>query len=191
MVDDFDLLLRQASDARRGSAGTYNGLRSIVAEMGTQKWARLRVGIGVGADGHGGSARAVLTRFASDEERQLPMLPDAAADAVEVWAVDGLVRAADRFNAPRGCRRAEATAPGADKGWPMGRRPRAPTRAGPVGRRPRRRQGLAGGPTAPAPTRAGPVGPTTPGDRRPNDRGIVRTATGWRRLLERGAGYPR
>jgi PTH1 family peptidyl-tRNA hydrolase len=100
VVDDFDLPFGKLRLRAEGSAGTHNGLRSIVAEMGTQQWARLRVGIGVGADGHGGSARDhVLTPFSSLEERQLPEVLDAAADAVETWAIDGPRRAADRFNA--------------------------------------------------------------------------------------------
>ncbi len=100
VVDDFDLPFGRLRMRAEGSAGTHNGLRSIVAEMGTQKWARLRVGIGVGTEGHGGSAKEhVLTTFTTEEMRALPEVLDAAADAVEVWATDGPARAADRFNA--------------------------------------------------------------------------------------------
>jgi len=149
VVDDFDLPFGRLRMRAEGSAGTHNGLRSIVAEMGTQKWARLRVGIGVGTDGHGGSARDhVLATFTGEEMRVLPEVLDAAADAVEVWAADGPARAADRFNA-----------------W------RLPE------------------PEAPAPRDAAeagaPVSLDTPG---PDAHGIVRTRTGWRRLLPRGPG---
>jgi PTH1 family peptidyl-tRNA hydrolase len=100
VVDDFDLPFGKLRMRAEGSAGTHNGLRSIVTEMETQKWARLRVGIGVGTDGHGGSARDhVLTSFSPLEERQLPEVLDAAADAVETWMTDGPARAAERFNA--------------------------------------------------------------------------------------------
>ena len=71
-------------------------MRSIVGELGTQKFARLRVGIGEpsrNAIGH------VLTRFAGDERRVLDEVLDAAADAVEDWAHDGANRAANRWNA--------------------------------------------------------------------------------------------
>jgi len=95
VVDDFDLPFGRLRMRAEGSAGTHNGLRSIVAEMGTQKWARLRVGIGVGTEGHGGSAKEhVLTTFTTEEMRALPEVLDAAADAVEVWATDGPARAA-------------------------------------------------------------------------------------------------
>lgn len=149
VVDDFDLPFGKLRMRAEGSAGTHNGLRSIVAEMGTQKWARLRIGIGVGADGHGGSAKDhVLTSFSAPEERQLTAVLDAAADAVETWATDGPVRAADRFNA-----------------W---RPPEAPTPASP------------GAPDVVAGL------PAAPDARQPDADGIVRTSTGWRRLLHRG-----
>ena len=46
VVDDFDLPLGKLRIREQGSAGTHNGLRSIVGELGNQKFARLRVGIG-------------------------------------------------------------------------------------------------------------------------------------------------
>lgn len=148
VVDDFDLPFGKLRMRAEGSAGTHNGLRSIVAEMETQKWARLRVGIGVGTDGHGGSAKDhVLTRFSALEERQLPEVLDAAADAVETWMTDGPVRAAERFNAWK---------PAAAE---------APTR-----------------PDGPA------AAPSTPDPTAPDANGIVRTTTGWRRILGRGSG---
>jgi PTH1 family peptidyl-tRNA hydrolase len=149
VVDDFDLPFGKLRMRAEGSAGTHNGLRSIVAEMGTQKWARLRIGIGVGSDGHGGSARQhVLTSFSAEEERQLPTLLDAAADAVEVWATDGSARAADRFNA-----------------WRLPPPDAQPTQPG-------------AGSTASAPA---------DGTAQPDATGIVRTRTGWRKLLGGGS----
>jgi PTH1 family peptidyl-tRNA hydrolase len=157
VVDDFDLPFGKLRMRAEGSAGTHNGLRSIVAEMETQKWARLRIGIGVGSDGHGGSATDhVLTPFSPEEERQLSTFLDAAADAIETWALDGPARAADRFNAWK--------LPTAD----------ADTPAAP------------GDPASPhGPSASGPAGSA---DRTPDAQGIVRSATGWRRLLARGEG---
>jgi hypothetical protein len=157
VVDDFDLPFGKLRMRAEGSAGTHNGLRSIVTEMETQRWARLRIGIGVGGNGHGGSAKDhVLTRFTSAEEAALPALLDAAADAVETWALDGPARAADRFNA-----------------W------KPPTPAG-----------ASEGPEVPdveamAGVDAAGVG-TPPDPSAPDANGIVRTSTGWRRLLGRG-----
>jgi len=96
VVDDMDLPLGRLRLRERGSAGTHNGLRSIVGELGSQDFARLRVGIG----GHAGSATGhVLSRFAADESALVEQVLDAAADAVETWARDGAARAANRWNA--------------------------------------------------------------------------------------------
>jgi PTH1 family peptidyl-tRNA hydrolase len=155
VVDDFDLPFGRLRMRAEGSAGTHNGLRSIVAEMGTQKWARLRVGIGT----HGGSAvDHVLAPFMREEERDLPTVLDAAADAVEVWAIDGPARAADRFNAWR---------------LPMPE-PEAPPTDRPAD------TGTIDASALPA--------TTDPGLRKPDADGIVRTPTGWRRLLLGGHG---
>ncbi len=151
VVDDFDLPLGRLRLREEGSAGTHNGLRSIVAEMGTQKFPRLRVGIG----GHGGSAvDHVLSSFAPEERADLDLVLDAAADAVEAWARDGAARAANRWNAWR--------LPGPTEDPP-----------GDDG---------AGGPVVGERTDAEPA-PGSVGSTQPDAAGIVRTRTGWRRLL--------
>ncbi len=95
VVDDFDLPLGKLRLRDLGSAGTHNGLRSIIGELGNQKFARLRVGIGMPsrtAKDH------VLTRFAEHERAVLEEALDAAADAVEDWAREGSARASNRWN---------------------------------------------------------------------------------------------
>jgi Peptidyl-tRNA hydrolase len=157
VVDDFDLPLGRLRLREEGSAGTHNGLRSIVAEMGTQKFPRLRVGIG----GHGGSAiDHVLSSFGADERADLDLVLGAAADAVESWARDGGARAANRWNAWR--------LPGVSDGP-----------AGP-GDLPARVSAGTGGTGMDA---MGSTGPTDPDPQGPDANGIVRTRTGWRKLL--------
>jgi PTH1 family peptidyl-tRNA hydrolase len=95
VYDDFDLPLGKLRIRGEGSAGTHNGMRSIVGELETQKFARLRVGIGepsTHAIGH------VLSRFTADERKVLDEVLDAAADAVEEWTAEGVNRAANRWN---------------------------------------------------------------------------------------------
>jgi PTH1 family peptidyl-tRNA hydrolase len=95
VVDDFDLPLGRMRLRDQGSAGTHNGLRSIIGELGNQKFARLRVGIGVpsrAAKDH------VLSRFSAHERAVLDEALDAAADAVVDWARDGSARAANKWN---------------------------------------------------------------------------------------------
>ncbi len=98
VVDDFALPLGRLRMREEGSAGGHNGLRSIIAEMETQKFARLRVGIGEPTrDGRD----HVLSRFTADERAILDQALDAAADAVEDWAREGPTRAANSWNAWR------------------------------------------------------------------------------------------
>ncbi|CAN5567455.1 aminoacyl-tRNA hydrolase [soil metagenome] len=96
VVDDFALPLGRLRLREQGSAGGHNGLRSIVGELGSQKFSRLRVGIG---EPSRAATDHVLSRFAPDERELLDEIVDAAADAVEDWARDGLARAAGRWNA--------------------------------------------------------------------------------------------
>jgi PTH1 family peptidyl-tRNA hydrolase len=96
VVDDFDLPLGRLRMRAEGSAGTHNGLRSIVAELSTQKFARLRVGIGEPSQD---AIDHVLSRFTAAERKVLEQVIDAAADAVEDWAREGPVRTANRWNA--------------------------------------------------------------------------------------------
>lgn len=142
VTDDFDLPLGKLRLRERGSAGTHNGLRSIIGELGNQDFARLRVGIGEPSR----EARDhVLSRFSNAERPVLDEVIDAAADAVEDWARLGAARAANKWNSWTPLAAAESS--DSDK--------------------------------LPAQDR---------GDGRtvdPADPSIVRTTTGWRRLLPR------
>ncbi|HEY7599459.1 MAG TPA: aminoacyl-tRNA hydrolase, partial [Candidatus Limnocylindrales bacterium] len=116
VVDDFALPLGKLRLRERGSAGSHNGLRSIIGELGNEKFARLRVGIGEPERNvEGGMARAardhVLTRFHASERALVEQVVDAAASAIEDWARDGVARAANKWNTwtPAGSAEPEAT----------------------------------------------------------------------------------
>ena len=96
VTDDFALPFGKMRFRESGSHGGHNGLASIIEEMGTEKFNRLRVGIG---DPARGAVDHVLGRFEPSEQSRLDELLDAAADAVEAWARDGVSKAANRFNA--------------------------------------------------------------------------------------------
>lgn len=96
VVDDFALPFGKLRFREGGGPGGHNGLRSIIGEMGSEAFSRLRIGIG--APG-GRFVDHVLTKFEPDERQRLDELLDAAADAVEAWARDGTNKAATRFNA--------------------------------------------------------------------------------------------
>lgn len=98
VVDDFALPLGRLRMRGEGSAGGHNGLKSIIAELGTQDFARLRVGIG---EPQRSAVDHVLNKFTSVEKKTLEEVLDAAADAVETWANEGIDRAANKWNAWR------------------------------------------------------------------------------------------
>ena len=140
--DDFDLPLGKLRLRERGSAGTHNGLRSIIGELGNQDFARLRVGIG---EPSRNAVDHVLSRFGKAELPILDEVIDAAADAAEDWARVGAAHAANKWNS-----------------WT----PQAGMN--PSGSDERRAPDREDGRTV------DPVDPT-----------IVRSSTGWRRLLPR------
>ena len=136
VADDLALPFGKLRLREGGSHGGHNGLRSIIDELGTERISRLRVGIGEpGRD----AVDHVLSRFHPDEQARLPVLLDAAADAVETWAVEGTAKAANRFNS------FELQAPADDAVPPPGE---------------------IGGP--------------------PDEDGVRRTRTGWRKVLRLG-----
>jgi peptidyl-tRNA hydrolase, PTH1 family len=95
VVDDFALPFGRLRFREGGGAGGHNGLQSIIAEMGSDRFSRLRVGIG---EPGRNVIDHVLTRFSAAEAVRLDELLDEAAEGVETWAREGTSRAANRFN---------------------------------------------------------------------------------------------
>ncbi len=95
VLDDFALPFGKLRFREGGSAGSHNGLGSIVDELQTEKFSRLRIGIG---EPDRSAVDHVLSRFRPEERSRLGELLDAAADAVESWAREGTNRAANRHN---------------------------------------------------------------------------------------------
>jgi PTH1 family peptidyl-tRNA hydrolase len=97
ICDDVHLPVGKLRLRRRGSEGGHHGLASITSRLGSQDFARLRVGIGETPAGLP-REQYVLSRFRRDE---LPLIEEAinrAALAVELWAYYGLEEAMNRFN---------------------------------------------------------------------------------------------
>jgi peptidyl-tRNA hydrolase, PTH1 family len=95
VADDFALPFGKLRFRENGGSGGHNGLGSIIEELGTEKFSRLRVGIGSPEQGF---KDHVLNPFQPDERQRLDGLLEAAADAVEEWARHGTSKAANRFN---------------------------------------------------------------------------------------------
>ena len=96
VTDDFALPFGKLRFREGGGPGGHNGLGSIIDELGTEKFSRLRVGTG---EPDRTAVDHVLSTFVPEERLRLDELLDAAADAVEAWARDGTNKAANRFNA--------------------------------------------------------------------------------------------
>lgn len=94
VTDDADLPLGRLRLRRGGSAGGHNGLRDIIDTLGTDQFARLRVGIGR----NGQMVDHVLSTFDRDEEELAREALATAADAVELWLAEGIEEAMNAFN---------------------------------------------------------------------------------------------
>ena len=95
--DDMDIDFGRLKLAEAGGTGGHNGLRSIVAETGTESFCRVRFGIGRPPPAWEG-ADYVLADFSQEERRALPNLLEEAASATRAVVEDGLVAAMNRFN---------------------------------------------------------------------------------------------
>jgi len=82
VYDDLDLPLGRLRIRPFGGSGTHNGMRSIVASLGTDRFPRLRVGIGAARTD---AARHVLERFSDAEMPDAEISVAEAADAIRAW----------------------------------------------------------------------------------------------------------
>lgn len=97
VCDDFNLPLGQLRMRSGGSDGGQNGLADVIRTMGTQEFARLRVGIGPVPE-RWNAADFVLGKFSADERNEAALQVARAADAVRMWATQGTLPTMNRFN---------------------------------------------------------------------------------------------
>lgn len=97
-VDDADLPLGQIRLRPRGSSGGHHGLESIEKHLGSQEFARLRIGIGRTADGKREITDYVLAPFSATESELAGRVLAAASKQVECWLDAGIEKAMNEFN---------------------------------------------------------------------------------------------
>lgn len=97
VLDDVDLPFGRLRARARGSAGTHNGLRSVVDRLGTTDFPRLRLGVGRG-DRRRDLADHVLATFEPDERAALEAFIARAADAAEMFAADDIGKVMNVYN---------------------------------------------------------------------------------------------
>jgi PTH1 family peptidyl-tRNA hydrolase len=95
--DDLDLDFGRLKVKVGGGHGGHNGLRSIFADLGSQDFVRVRLGIGRPPPRMDG-ADYVLQDFSRVETKELPFVLGDAADAVEMILQAGVTSAMNRFN---------------------------------------------------------------------------------------------
>lgn len=99
VFDDSALPFGKIRFRSRGSAGSHNGMKSIIERLGSEDFPRLRIGIGEPDSLHRGDlADFVLARFTPEEEAQLPKIMAVCLDAVEHWLEHGIESAMNRYN---------------------------------------------------------------------------------------------
>jgi PTH1 family peptidyl-tRNA hydrolase len=97
IVDEAQLELGRLRARTEGSAGGHNGLKSLIEQLGTDQFPRLRIGVGRG-DTRRDLADHVLARFEDDEREVVAETVARAADAVETFVTEGIAPMMNRFN---------------------------------------------------------------------------------------------
>ncbi|MEO8528486.1 MAG: aminoacyl-tRNA hydrolase [Pseudolysinimonas sp.] len=98
--DELDIPFDEVRLKVGGGPGGHNGVKDIIAALGTPDFIRVRVGIGR-PPGRQDPADFVLTAFSTAEKKVLPNLLSDAADAVEDVIREGLVAAQQRHHSPK------------------------------------------------------------------------------------------
>jgi len=97
VIDEVALPFGRLRARARGSAGGHNGLKSVIARLGTTEFARLRLGVGRG-DARRDLADHVLSKFEADEQSALGEFITRAADAAEMFAAEGIEKVMNTYN---------------------------------------------------------------------------------------------
>ena len=95
--DDLNIPFGTLRLRKNGSAGGHNGLTNITELIGTQEYARIRMGIG-NDFGRGQQVGYVLGELSQEEKEQMPDLCKRVIDGVKAWATIGADRAMNTVN---------------------------------------------------------------------------------------------
>ena len=98
MFDDISLEPGRLRIRADGSAGGHNGIKSIIQEVGSQAFPRVKIGVGAKPNPEYDLADWVLSTFSAKEEKALAVALENAADAALAVIDHGVPEAANRFN---------------------------------------------------------------------------------------------
>jgi len=97
VCDDFDLEFGRMRIRAKGSSGGHRGLQSLISQLKSNNFCRLRIGIGR-PDQEAGAADYVLSRFNPREKRALKTTIEKAVVCCRVWIRSGITSAMNSFN---------------------------------------------------------------------------------------------
>lgn len=98
MFDDISLAPGRLRVRPNGSAGGHNGIKSIISELGSQDFPRVKIGVGAKPNPDYDLADWVLSSFSAQEEKALEPALTRAADAALSILERGTTEAANRYN---------------------------------------------------------------------------------------------
>lgn len=99
IYDDLDLPLGTLRLRSSGGSAGHKGMTSIIQQLGSDQFPRLRLGIGR-PHGRLPVEKYVLQDFTPQEEELLPLLMEKSTEAVETFLIEGIHEAMTRFNHP-------------------------------------------------------------------------------------------
>jgi len=97
VVDDIDIEFSTIRVKAKGSAGSHNGMKSIIYHLQSDNFPRVKIGIGQKQEGQD-LADFVLSRFNREERDKIDLAIEKAALAVETIITDGVQKAMNQFN---------------------------------------------------------------------------------------------
>lgn len=98
LFDDISLPPGRLRIRAEGSAGGHNGIKSIISEVGSQEFPRVKIGVGAKPNPEFDLAAWVLSTFSAKEEKDLRFALENAADAALAVIDRGVPEAANRYN---------------------------------------------------------------------------------------------
>lgn len=95
IYDDISLEVGRIRIREKGSAGGHNGIKSIISHLGTDKFSRIKIGVG---QPKGDLVNHVLGKFSKEELEDLDKVLDAVMDSAEVVIKEDTKEAMNKFN---------------------------------------------------------------------------------------------
>jgi PTH1 family peptidyl-tRNA hydrolase len=96
--DDMDLPIGKIRLRQKGSAGGHNGIKSVIQHVGTQEFARIKVGIGHPQHTREAVVRYVLQGFQGDDRAAIDAAIERSTSAVKAWLTQPFSQVMNMYN---------------------------------------------------------------------------------------------